>query len=258
MRYAWEWESELGRLPAAFRPWWPAVAQRLRSADYCWAQQVTLFLANSNHVAQRIRACYGRPSVVLHPPIDTSYWTPGAPESSRDYYLFAGRLVAYKQPEIALKAAELAGVPIVIAGSGPELRRLRRLGLSNTRFVEQPTRQQLRELYRGARALVFPGVEDFGMTLVEAQACGTPVLAFDRGGAREAVLDGLTGRLYRDQSVDSLAFEMRKLDPSLYSTADLLDHVRSFDSERFDVRLRRIIDAAIKGGSVRVASAADL
>jgi glycosyltransferase involved in cell wall biosynthesis len=195
---------------------------------------------------------------VLYPPIDTTYWTPGQRNGSGDYYLFTGRLVAYKQAETAMKAAEAAGAQLIIAGSGPELRRLKQKASPGIDFVRQPSRTQLRQLYRNARALVFPGVEDFGMTLVEAQACGTPVLAFDQGGARETVVDGLTGRLYSDAGVESLATEMQCFDPSSYSVPDLVENARLFDAERFDVRLRRIVDAAVKGGSIGVASSADL
>jgi glycosyltransferase involved in cell wall biosynthesis len=246
MRYAWQWRSELGRLPAALRPLWPAAAAWFRHADRRWAQRVTRFIANSRHVALRIRDAYARDAEIVHPPIDTSYWTPVA-DARSEAFLVAGRLVAYKRVDVAIRAADEAGVGLTVAGGGPELPRLRRIAGPNVRFVVDPPREVLRELYRHARALVNPGVEDFGMTMVEAQACGTPVLAFARGGAMEAVVDGVTGELYADPEAHSLARTLRSFDPGRFDPTTIRTHAEGFDVTRFDEAISRIVHETLQG-----------
>jgi glycosyltransferase involved in cell wall biosynthesis len=247
MRYAWDWRHELGRLPAPLRPTWPAVAAGLRRADRRRAGNVDLFIANSNHVAARIRAYYGKRSVVIYPPVDTHFFTPDESEPRTDAFLYAGRLVAYKRPDLAVDAATKLGVPLVVAGSGPELPRLRSIAGPTVQFVADPTREELRRLYRRARALVFPGIEDFGMVLVEAQACGTPVIALRRGGAEEAVRDGQTGSLYDE----SLAETIRSFDAAIFDSVAIRHHAEQFDADRFNRQIvetvRPILDSSPSG-----------
>lgn len=243
MRYAWEWRSEIGRVPRLLRPLWPALAGIFRRLDRNWAQKVTTFIANSHFVAGRIKDYYDRDAIVIHPPIDTSYWTPSEGPIS-DEFLVAGRLVAYKRAHIAVEAANLAGVKLVVAGSGPELERLRDLAGDTVRFVEEPSSDELRDLYRLARALVFPGIEDFGMTPVEAQACGTPVIAYRKGGVLESVVEGKTGTFYDDPSPAGLAAALRSFDNSDYDRAAVRRHAERFDASRFDESFGSVISAA--------------
>ncbi|MDP8957358.1 MAG: glycosyltransferase [Actinomycetota bacterium] len=251
MRYAWEWRSEIRRLPAALRPPWPAIAAALRRADRNWADNVTVFIANSHHVAGRIQACYGRDATVVHPPVDTAFWSPDAAVRRESFFLVAGRLVAYKRPDIAVHAARMAGVELVVAGNGPELARLRRMAGERTRFVMDPPARVLRDLYRRSQALVNPGVEDFGITMVEAQACGTPVIATAAGGAREIVIHGETGSLYDGQRPEPLARilsdwpsnGMKKFDSRAIQA-----NARRFDTAQFDEGVRRVVEEAVGGG----------
>lgn len=242
MRYAWEWRSEIGRIPWLLRPIWPMIAAVLRSRDRRWAQGVDEFIANSSHVARRIRQSYGRDAQVVYPPVETEFWVPSDKDVQRNYFLCAGRLVAYKRLDICIDAAALADVPLVIAGDGPEMHRLRRVARGrDVTFVSSPTRSELRDLYRRARALVFAGVEDFGMTFVEAQACGTPVIAFNHGGATEAIVDGRTGTLFNEQSSDALAEHLRAFNRSSFATSDLRQHAESFSVDRFDRAIRAAV-----------------
>lgn len=244
MRYAWEWRSEMGRIPTAVRAIWPVIAGVLRRQDRRGARNVDVFIANSRFVAARIERCYGRASTVVYPPIETSYWTPvrRSPVDD-DYFLAAGRLVAYKQFDAAIRAAEEAGTRLVVAGDGPELRRLQALAGPNVSFVVAPERDALRELYRHARALVNPGVEDFGMTMVEAQACGTPVIALGAGGATEAVVPDVTGRLYQHPA--DLPDVLRGFEPKTYDRRLIRKHAESFDALLFDEGLRKVVGQAV-------------
>lgn len=186
MRYAWEWRLERQRLPRPLRPLLPAIAAVFRRLDQRWSRRVDVFVANSHFVAGRIRASYGREAVVVYPPIDTGSFVP-AVLPTRDRFVVVGRLVQYKRPDLAVQAANLAGVPMTIAGSGPELERLQAMAGPTVEFAVAPDDEHLIDLVQNARALVFPGIEDFGMTVVEAQACGTPVIGRAAGGALESV-----------------------------------------------------------------------
>jgi glycosyltransferase involved in cell wall biosynthesis len=245
MRYAWFWREEIRRFPRWLRPIWPLAAACFRAADRRWAARVNAFVANSHHVAGRIRTAYGRDATVVYPPIETDYWTPAPHTPTRSYFLFAGRLVPYKRPHVAVAAANVARVPLVVAGSGPELPRLRAIAGDTVRFVPAPDDTELRELYRHARALIHPGIEDFGMTLVEAQACGTPVIARDAGGAREAVVNGRTGILYAGETEQELADILASFDCERFSTPELRAHAEQFDSRIFDRRIRMVIRDAL-------------
>ena len=242
MRYAWEWEQELARFPRPARPIWPAIAAMLRAADRRWAARVTTFIANSRNVAERIGTYYGRSAEVVYPPIDLDYWTPDAAVPREDFFLYAGRLVPYKRPDVAVQAATRAGVPLIVAGAGPEYARLRSIAGPTVEFVHRPTRDALKDLYRRTQALVFPGIEDFGMTIVEAQACGAPVIARAAGGALESVQDGVTGTLYREPSSDGLAKNLLSFDPTAFSDDAATSNARRFSSQVFSESLHAIVD----------------
>lgn len=242
MRYAWDWRMELGRFPRPLRRLGPAVAAALRRADRARAGHVTAFIANSRHVASRIHACYGRGAAVVPPPIDTAFWSPDRLTRREPFFLFAGRLVPYKRPDVAVRAADLAGATLVIAGDGPELPRLRRLAGPNVSFVVGPSREALRDLYRRCRALVNPGVEDFGMTMAEAQACATPVIAFGVGGALEIVVPGRTGILYPDPSVQALRDVLLSFDPRTVDGEETRRSAERFAPAHFDEGILRVIE----------------
>lgn len=212
MRYLYDgydaYRSQMGRLT---RSLFTLFASRLRTWDQQAAQKVTVFIANSNYVADRIRRVYGRDSVVIHPPIDMQFArqvaTPG------QHYLCAGRLVGYKRTELMLEACMRLARPLRIAGVGPEESRLRRMAAGhNVEFLGELSTDALWQQYAECRALLFAADEDFGMVPLEAQACGRPVVAYRTGGTLETVRgwghtdgqQGATGVYFAEQTVESV------------------------------------------------------
>lgn len=249
MRYAWAWREELGRVPLVLRPFWPAIASLLREIDRRLSRRPTAYIAISRFVQRRIRLAYGRSSTVCYPPVDTDFFTP-SDTPKEEFYLCAGRLVAYKRTVDAVLAATHLGRRLIVAGKGPELGRLRRLATgANIEFRTEVSGPEMRDLMRRTRALIFPGVEDFGIVVAEAQAAGTPVIARGLGGATETVKDGETGILYEGQGSRPLAAAIRRFEkgPSLQSR-DMRRNAEQFSRSSFPQRLARAISEALGSG----------
>lgn len=205
MRYAW-----LPELDRRLAPGWieRAGGAALRRWDHRSVAWVDSFAAISTAVRDRVQAFYQRDAEVIHPPVDTDFYTPGPSTRPRDRVLVVSRMVAYKRIDLAIRAAHRLGLALTVAGSGPEEASLRSLaeGLgAHVSFVTAPDDATLRTLYRGASVVVFTSHEDFGIVPVEAQACGTPVVALDAGGTRDTVVDGLTGALVPAQDPEAFA-----------------------------------------------------
>ena len=177
---------------------------RLRRWDARTAPRVGRFLANSTGVAERIRLAYRRDSTVVFPPVDTEFFTPG-PEAPLDFALAVGALVAYKRFDRAIEWANRTGRGLRIVGSGPEEKRLREMAGSSVQFESDLSREELRERYRRCAFYLQPGEEDFGIASVEAQACGRPVVALDRGGIRDVIVSPEQGVLYREETIEALS-----------------------------------------------------
>ena len=200
----------LGRLKAGLAE---RVLGPMRRWDRRTADGVTHFIAISKTVQRRIRECYDRASDVIYPPVATHFYTPAAVERD-DFYLVLSALAPYKRIDLAVAACARLGCPLVVIGAGPEAGRLRQSAGPRTRFMGWQNDETLRDALRRCRALLFPGEEDFGIVPVEAQACGTPVIAFGQGGATETVVPlgqrrEPTGVWFEEQTVDSLADAIR-------------------------------------------------
>lgn len=210
MRYLYDgYEAYRAQMGAVTRAAFSATAGRLRKWDERAAQRVSYFIANSQYVADRIKRCYGRESVVIHPPIDLNWARMAAPGQ---HYLCAGRLVGYKRTELMVEACARLGRKLRIAGTGPEEARLKRLvGRAEVSFLGEMTTDALWREYSECRALLFAADEDFGMVPLEAQACGRPVIAYGAGGSLETVrglgepgMNGATGIYFAEQTVESV------------------------------------------------------
>jgi glycosyltransferase involved in cell wall biosynthesis len=221
----------------------------LQAADVRLSRHVHGYAANSREVRARIRRYWGRDAVVINPPVDVDYFTdvPAADrDQNRDHLLGVGRWIPYKRFDLMIAIAEAAGLPLIIAGSGPEEGRLRQLAAAASvpvTFVVRPDDAALRRLYWGARALLFPTHEDFGIIPVEAQACGTPVIGLRRGGLLETVVDGETGLLTDSEDARDLASLVRAaggLRPE-----PIRAHAAAFSRDVFSARLSTwLADAA--------------
>ncbi|MFB3920978.1 MAG: glycosyltransferase [Terriglobia bacterium] len=243
MRYVWSGFETYSRSggPLA-RLALPPVAAWLRRWDYRAAQKVTHFVANSQTVAERIRRYYGRESIVVYPPVDTEYFTPSISSGKRaDFFLVASQLVTYKRVDLAIEAFNRNGRRLVVIGEGPESGKLKRRARSNIQFLGFKTREVLRQNMQRARALVFPGEEDFGIVMAEAQACGTPVIAFRSGGASEIVTDGATGILFSEQTTASLESALESFDTQQFDPATIHESARRFSRERFTREFKRFL-----------------
>ena len=207
-RYAWfEQQRALDELPRPLRPALRLALARSRRWDRRVAQRVTHYVANSELSRERIARYFGREASIVHPPVEVDRFTIGEPE---DYFLLVCELVRHKQVDVALEAVRRIGGRVRVVGAGPDLPRLRTCFAGTAEFVGRVEDEGLAALYRGALATIVPNVEEFGIVAVESQAAGRPVVAADAGGARETVLDGVTGVLTPPGDVVALAEALRE------------------------------------------------
>jgi glycosyltransferase involved in cell wall biosynthesis len=252
MRYAWD------QFPAYFGPAQvgPLKSRLLRPLlaglarwDAATAGRVDRFLANSQYVAGRIRRYYNRGSTVVYPPVDTGFYRSsdtGLAENAADAsFLVVSALVPYKRVEIAIEACRLAGARLKIVGRGPEERRLRQMAGPDVEFLGWRTDEEIRTLYTRAAAVLLPGVEDFGMVPVEAQACGAPVVALRAGGACETVQHEVTGVLVDDGSAEGFAAALSRVRSIRPGAPAIRANAERYSRERFMIDFQAAVAGAI-------------
>jgi glycosyltransferase involved in cell wall biosynthesis len=245
MRYLWDmYHDYFRKFNPLIRFFMRRLIPRLRLWDVASANLVDAFVANSRYVARRIRRYYNREAVVVFPPVDIDSFL-AVVRNPRDYYLFFGQLTGYKRADLAINACVASGRKLVVAGSGArksELRKYVKTGLVTVKG--RVSDQEARELYGGARALIFPGIEDFGIIPVEAQAAGCPVIAFREGGALDTVREGVTGVFFNEPPVESLiaAMDTFELDEASFGNREAFNsHVRQFSKTVFRERMHNIL-----------------
>lgn len=223
--------------------------ERLRQWDARTASNVSQFLANSSHTREEIQRCYGRDAAVIFPPVRTEFFTPDASAKRESFWLYVGALEPYKRADLAIDAANRMKHPLVIAGSGSSRASLEQRAGTTVRFEGRVGDERLRTLYRTARVLLFPQIEDFGIVAAEAQACGLPVVARGHGGALDTVVDGVTGVLFANPSSDSLLDAIMRFDslapaPFDWTTA-CRQNAERFSEAAFDRDMRRWTEAML-------------
>jgi glycosyltransferase involved in cell wall biosynthesis len=240
-RYAWYEEARaLSELPRPLRPLVRVQLRRMRRWDLRASRRVDTYIANSELCRQRIQRYYGRDSVIVHPPVETQRFSLREPGEK---LLVVSELVRHKRVSVALEAARRARAPIRVVGSGPEQAALRE-AFPEVEFLGRVDDERLAELYARSRAVVVPSIEEFGITAVEAQAAGRPVIAAGAGGALETVSDEQTGILAVADDVDSFARAIERVDTLALDPADAVRNAERFSVTAFQRRLSDAVQTA--------------
>ena len=257
MRYAWDQfdayfgPDRVGKLGhVLLRP----MLARLARWDRATEGRVHRYLAISQYVARRIALYYNRQSTLVYPPVDTEFFAPrpssaqasegkpAGPVQPQPRFLVVSALVPYKRVDLAMMAARRAGFGLTVVGNGPERANLERLTGDGVELAGWRTDEEIRDLYRTSIAAILPGEEDFGIVPVEAQACGRPVVALGRGGALDTVIDGKTGVLFADTTVESLAAALTRAAETTWDSAKIRRHAEQFSRSRFVDEIQHIVD----------------
>jgi glycosyltransferase involved in cell wall biosynthesis len=248
-RYVWEYETYAARenLPAALRVALKPLVALLRRWDYAVAQRSTIrFVAISREIQTRIRRYYDRSSDIIYPPVDVARFRP-TPEHG-DYYLIVSRLIPYKRIDLAVRAFNRLGLPLRIVGKGRDREALEAMAESNVEFLGYVPDEEIGALYAQCRALIFPGREDFGITPVEAQAAGRPVIAYGVGGALDTVVEGETGALFREPTPEALVEAVAAFDADAVDPSACRANAERFSVDRFRRETRAVIEAHAQVG----------
>jgi glycosyltransferase involved in cell wall biosynthesis len=254
MRYAWDQfdayfgPERVGRLGnMILRPMLAGLARWDRATE----GRVHRYLAISQYVARRIALYYNRQSTLVYPPVDTEFYQPDAIQpadspSSVPKFLVVSALVPYKRVDLAMMAARRAGVSLTVVGNGPERANLEKLTGDGIELAGWRTDDEIRDLYRTCTAAILPGEEDFGIVPVEAQACGRPVVALGRGGALDTVLDGETGVLFEEPTVESLASALTRAAGISWDSAHIRRHAEQFSRARFVREVQEVVHDTLR------------
>jgi len=251
MRYLWDMYEDYYQMAGfggkiamrAFRDY-------LRKEDLKSAESVDVFVANSRFVADRIKRIYGRDATVVYPMVDYEFFRSRSEVkvNNGDYYLLAGQLISYKRPDLAVAACLKMGRRLKVIGTGNQIDRLREQagGDPSIEFLGRVSNEDMRRSYAEAKALLFPGIEDFGIVPLEAQAAGTPVIAYGVGGARETVLGGSTGLFFGEQTVESLCGAIEEFEAKNWSKDACRANAARFTPQMFREALAAVIAGTVK------------
>jgi glycosyltransferase involved in cell wall biosynthesis len=246
MRWAWSFDQYVDQ--SALSPSARVAARltlpALRRWDSATSRNVDRFIAISTEVSNRIHATYGRASEIVFPPVDVARFRND--RAAGDYFLVVSRLNAYKRIDLAVRACTTLGLPLVVVGDGPEREALQALAGPTVRFTGRLTDREVTSRFERCRALILPGEEDFGLTPLEANAAGRPVVALARGGALDTVRDGETGVLFHDDTAESLEGALRAVQEKHWDAARLRAHAETFSEDVFAARFRAVLGSALE------------
>ncbi len=218
----------------------------LRKWDYKAAQRPNYIIANSSHIQKEIKQYYGRESEVIFPPVYMErFQKPENQKLQRKGFLISGRQTPYKRFDLAVKACTRLDFPLSVVGDGPDNKRLRKMAGPSITFLGKVSDKVLEEEFASAQALIFPGLDDFGITPVEAMASGTPVIAYQAGGALDYIVPGRTGMFFGRQTPDSLEEVLKKFDASKYSAPAIAVHAQKFSAETFREEITKFLRSCL-------------
>ncbi len=217
-----------------------------RFVDLITSSRPDYYISISKETQNRVQKYYQRDSVVIYPPINKKFFNTNKKIPKEDFYLVAGRQVAYKQSELAIKCFNKSNKKLVVVGTGEEINHLKSIAKENITFMGYVSDKELIKIYQQAKALVYPGLEDFGLIPLESQAAGTPVIAYKAGGAKETVIDGITGIFFKHQTVRSLNKAIEKFEKTKINPVDCITNAKKFSEEVFTSKFLGIIDKISK------------
>ncbi|MCL4399685.1 glycosyltransferase [Patescibacteria group bacterium] len=245
LRYAWEIDylknlsfspKELSNLIA-----YP-IAKFMRNWDKNASKSVNLFIANSSFIAEKIKSYYGRDAVVVNPPVNLKTFFPESDATKKDYYLMVGRLLYYKGFDTGIAAFNRMKYPLKIVGRGPELDKLKKMVKSlNIEFITEASDKDLRKLYSNAKALIFPQIEDFGLVAAEAEACGTPVIAYEKGGIKDIVANKKTGLFFSEQTPEAIIEAVKDFENMHFPRNLIAKSAERFSKENFMKNILKVM-----------------
>lgn len=245
MRWCWNYDEyvereHLGKLTRSVLPFF---ITNLRVWDQTTSMRVDHFIANSPAVAERIQKYYRRDAVIIPPPIEANRFHFDPTAQPEDYFLIVSRFMPYKRIDLAIEACNELNMPLLISGSGRDEQRLRKLAGPTIHFLGRLSDEEVLDYYARCRALILPGEEDFGITPLEAQASGRPVIAYGAGGALASVVEDVTGVFFREQTAARLAATLATFDETRFDPQAIRNHALEFDKPRFHRRILQFIEA---------------
>ena len=243
-RYIWQFDAYAQRESVGRTVRWGvnSLLPWLRRWDYRAAQNVDHFIAISTDIQERIRRYYNRDSVIIFPPVAVADRFQPAP-SHDDYFLSLGRLIPYKRVDLIVEACTRLNLPLKVGGAGRDRERLEKIAGPTVEFLGYVPDEDLPDLFARCKAFVFPGYEDFGITPVQAQACGRPVIAYGAGGALDTVIPGKTGLHFHEQTVEEVMDTLQQFDAAAFDPATIRDHALKFDRAVFEQQINDFIQA---------------
>ena len=247
VRYAWAlFDDYFGDKPGFLKKGIGHFISRLKRWDLAANARVDHFVAISEHVRRRIRDFYGRTADVIYPPVDTDFYFPDEGVVPSEDYLMVSALVPYKRADLAIRALGAMGRRLTVIGDGPERKKLERMAGPTIQFLGWQSNEELRKHYRRARAVIFPGEEDFGIVPLEAQACGRFVIAYAKGGALETVKDGKTGIFFHGANAEDLKRAVECFEKMTLDTKAARANAERFGVKRFELEMRELVSKLLK------------
>jgi len=244
MRYAWEqwdFETRLKKFPFFLRPLIRRQIKKIRQWDYCAAQRVDEYIANSSYIAEKIKEHYKRGAEVVYPPVKTDKFKP-ASQPSNDYYLAVGRLIPYKKFDLIVRTFNKLKKPLKVVGVGPDYKKITKMAGPTVEILGRVTNDELKKLYANCKAFIFPQIEDAGIVPLEAMSAGRPVIALNRGGSLDSMKEKVTGIFFKEQTIGSLTDAIERFEKMTFDPKAIRAHARQFDVERFKEKIKNHIN----------------